>query len=161
MILLLSTILVLYIFEFGFVHAQNYDDDSNNNEIDDNFDYIFDPGNYIKFEELEEKEEAIIDDDNSENPENQDNLVHSSSPSTNNDLNKEGKLIGNNINTVNKKNSESKLKIIDGNIDDNINKNNDSNNNNSCSYAKTKTTTTISVPSHLTQIIIIVLRYIF
>ena len=42
MILLLSTILVLYIFEFGFVHAQNYYDDSNNNEIDDDGDGLVD-----------------------------------------------------------------------------------------------------------------------
>lgn len=118
MVLLLSTILILYIFEFGFVRAQNYD---NNNEIDDDFDYIFDPGNYVEFED-EKKEKAVVRNDNSDDVENQDNLVQSSS-STRDE--KEVERNNNINNTVNKKNSESKLNIIEGNNDGNNNKNKD------------------------------------
>jgi hypothetical protein len=129
MVLLLSTILILYIFEFGYLYAQNYDDDNdNNNEIDGNdFDYIFDPGNYVELEEEEKKEkEVVVRNDNSNNIENQDNLVPSSSSSTSN-IEKEEVQRSNNINTLNKKNSESKLNIIDGNNDDNQNINNKNN----------------------------------
>lgn len=117
-ILLLSTIMLLYILEFGFVHAQDVDED-NNNEIDDNFDYIFDPGNYVEFEE-EKKEKVVVRNDNYENIENKDNLVQSSSTS---DIEREEiESSSNNINTVNKTNSESKLNIIDGNnVNENIN----------------------------------------
>src|SRR5688572_14124702 len=117
-ILLLSTIMLLYILEFGFVHAQDVDED-NNNEIDDNFDYIFDPGNYVEFEE-EKKEKVVVRNDNYENIENKDNLVQSSSTS---DIEREEiESSSNNMNTVNKTNSESKLNIIDGNNDnENIN----------------------------------------
>jgi hypothetical protein len=117
-ILLLSTIMLLYILEFGFVHAQDVDED-NNNEIDDNFDYIFDPGNYVEFEE-EKKEKVVIRNDNYENIENKDNLVQSSTS----DIEREEieSSSSNNMNTVNKTNSESKLNIIDGNNDnENIN----------------------------------------
>ena len=116
-IFLLSTIMLLYIFEFGLVHAQNYDqDNNNNNEINDDFDYIFDPGNYVDFEEEEKKEKVVVRNDKSDN---ENNLVKSSS--TTSVLEKKKIERSNNINTVNKKNSESKLNIID----ENNNKNND------------------------------------
>jgi hypothetical protein len=129
--LLLSTILLVYMFEFGFVHAQNYDDNNNNNnEIDNDFDYIFDPSNYVEFEE-EKKEKVVVRNDNSDNVVNQDNLVQSSSSSSSSstsNFESEAEVEGsNNINTVNKKNSESKLNFIDGNNDDNQKINNKNN----------------------------------
>jgi hypothetical protein len=127
-VLLLSIILLLYIFEFGYLYAQNYDNDNNdnNNEIENNFDYIFDPGNYIEFEEEKKEKEVVVRNDNSDNVENQENLVSSSSSSTNK-VEKEEVKDSNNINTLNKKNSGSKLKIIDGNNDNNQNINNKNN----------------------------------
>lgn len=119
-ILLLSTVL-LYVFQFGFVYAQNGDD---NNKIDNDFDYIFDPGNYVGSEE--EEEEVIDENDNIENIENPDNLIRSSSS---NDQGKEGKEESSSnfddINTANNKNNESKLNTIDVNNNDNINNNKD------------------------------------
>jgi hypothetical protein len=118
-ILLLSTILLLYVFQFGFVYAQNGDD---NNKIDNDFDYIFDPGNYVGSEE--EDEEAIDETDNIENIENPNNLIQSSS-----DQGKEEESSTssnyNNTNTANNKNNENKLNIIDANNNDNINNNMD------------------------------------
>jgi hypothetical protein len=76
---------------------KNYDQD-NNNEIDDNFDYIFDPGNYVEFKEEKEKEKVVVRNDNSDN---ENNLVQSFSSTS--DLEKEEMKSSNNINTVNKK----------------------------------------------------------
>ncbi len=121
-VLLLSTLLLLYIFEFGFVYAQNYNDEDNNNEIDDDFDYIFDPGNYVESEEEKEKNEKVVG--RNDKSDNENNLVKPSSTNTS-DLGKEQKERTNNINAVDKKNSESKLNIVNENIDDNINTNND------------------------------------
>ncbi len=116
-VLLLSPILLLYIFQFGFVYAQNGDD---NNKIDNDFDYIFDPGNYIGSEE--EEKEVVDENDNIENIENPDNLIQSS-----NDQGKEEESSSNydNTNTANNKNNESELNIIDANNNDNINNNKD------------------------------------
>jgi hypothetical protein len=124
LVLLLSTIILLYIFEFGIVHAQNYDQDNNdhNDVIDDTFDYIFDPGNYVEFEEEEEEKKekvVVVRNDNSDNIENQNqknNLGRSSSSITTKTLGKEEKKIVNNTNMIDKKNSESKLKIIDNDV---------------------------------------------
>lgn len=99
MILLLSLIMLIYIFEFGIVHAQNYDQD-NDKEIDNNFDYIFDPGNYIEFEKEEDMNVKVVVRNNKSDNEN--NLVKSSSSSTS-DYNKEEIERSNNINTVKKK----------------------------------------------------------
>ncbi|MGE0243996.1 MAG: hypothetical protein AB7F53_09245, partial [Nitrososphaeraceae archaeon] len=113
-VFLLSLVMLLYIFEFGIVHAQISDQNNNNKEIDNNFDYIFDPGNYIEFEkeEIEKNENIIVRNDESDN---KNDSVQSSS-STTTDLEGEKEVeSSSNINTVNKKNSESKLRIIDGN----------------------------------------------
>mgnify|MGYP003575254985 CR=1 FL=1 len=117
-ILLLSTILLLHGFQFGFVYAQNGDD---NNKIDNDFDYIFDPGNYVGSEE--EEEEVIDENDNIENTENPDNLIQSS-----NDQGKEEESSTSsnydNTNTLNYKNNQSKLNIIGANNNNNENINN-------------------------------------
>ena len=96
--LLLSTILILYIFEFGFVFAQNHNIYNKNDEIDDDFDYIFDPGNYIKFAE-EKKEKVVVRNDNSNNTENQNNLVKSTSSITTRNIDRE-KINSNGISTI-------------------------------------------------------------
>ena len=121
-IFLLSLVTLLYLFKFGVVHAQTYDQSNKNKEIDNNFDYIFDPGNYIEFEKEEKKSEKVVIKNNRSDNEN--TLVKSSSPSTTSEYydKEEQENSSNNINTVNKKNSESKLKII-GNDDIHNNKN--------------------------------------
>ena len=121
-IFLLSLVMLLYIFEFKVIHAQNYDQDNKNKGIDNDFDYIFDPGNYIESEKEEKKknEKVIVRNDNSHND---NKLVKSSSSSstTSDYYDKQKKKNSNNIDTVNRKNSESKLKIIEGDITNNNN----------------------------------------
>ena len=121
-IFLLSLVMLLYIFEFKVIHAQNYAQNNKNKEIDNDFDYIFDPGNYIESEKEEKKknEKVIVRNDNSHND---NKLVKSSSSySTTSDYyDKQKKKNSNNSDTVNRKNSESKLKIIEGDITNNNN----------------------------------------
>ena len=121
-IFLLSLVMLLYIFEFKVIHAQNYDQDNKNKEIGNGFDYIFDPGNYIESEKEEKKknEKVIVRNDNSHND---NKLVKSSSSSstTSDYYDKQKKKNSNNSDTVNRKNSESKLKIIEGDITNNNN----------------------------------------
>jgi len=119
MVLLLSSILLFSIFQFGFIYAQN----NNNNEIDNNFDYIFDPGNYVEFEE---KEEVVVE-NNNKNIESQDDLIQTSNKDLGKEEREEHNNYDNNTNTINNKNGESKLNIFDGNNNDNNNNNNKDN----------------------------------